>query len=324
MTMPTLIAADGALLERIYDDTWPTWSDGLSRADYERYNRAQMMTEWGAASLARVAWVEGAELLASAKRYRLELGFGGSEVPCLGIGAVFTPAHARGRGHAAALIEAMVEEAVREETRYALLFSEIDPAYYVRLGFEPVPITETYLGLKPQPRDGAPAVLVRGGDERDLDDIAAMHQARAAGYALAQHRSPAYARHAISKRRMLAAFSPPGMRQLEFFIAEEGASAVAYVVVSRGPEGQVLEEWGDRDPAGARLGAMLQVLAARTPAETVAPLRTWLPDEFLPPQLGRLDERQPHEVAMLRAIAPGGPSVSELARDAFFLKGDAF
>ena len=69
--MPTLVAAEGALLERVYDDTWPIWHDGLSRADYERFNRAQMMTEWGAANLARVAWVEGDELLASAKRYRI-------------------------------------------------------------------------------------------------------------------------------------------------------------------------------------------------------------------------------------------------------------
>ena len=73
--------------------------------------------------------------------------------------------------------------------------------------------------------------------------------------------------------RMLAAFSPPGMRQLEFFIAEEGASAVAYVVISRGPEGPVIEEWGDRDPAGARFGAMLQVLAWTG----CAPLPPWPP-----------------------------------------------
>lgn len=322
--MPIVTLATGPVLQQVLDETFSLWNDGLSRADYERFNRAQMMTEWGAANLARVAWVEGDELLASAKRYRIALSFEGVEVPCLGIGAVFTPPQLRGRGHAASLIEAMVDEAARAGIRYALLFSEIDPAYYARMGFEPIPITETHLGLKPQPREGAPAVLVRGGDDRDLADIAAMHQARAAGYALAQHRSPTYARHAIAKQRMLAALTPAGARHLEFFIAEEGASAVAYVVISRGPNGPVLEEWGDRDPTGARLGAMLQVLAARTPAETVAPVRTWLPDEFLPPQLERLDERQPREIAMLRALAPGGPSVSDLARDAFFLKGDAF
>ena len=43
-------------------------------------------------------------------------------------------------------------------------------------------------------------------------------------------------------------------------MAEEGASAVAYVVLSQNQYGWTLEEAGDRDPAGARLGAMLQVL----------------------------------------------------------------
>ena len=51
----------------------------------------------------------------------------------------------------------------------------------------------------------------------------------------------------------------------EFFVAEEGASAVAYVVLNVNANGWTLEEAGDRDPAGARLGAMLQVLLAREP-----------------------------------------------------------
>lgn len=320
--MPIVTAATGAVLQQVLDETFPLWGDGLSRADYERYNRAQMLTQWGASHLERVAWVEGGKALASAKRYTLELGFGGLAVPCLGIGAVFTSPQSRGRGHARALIEAMIEAAAREGMQFALLFSEIGPDYYARLGFEPLAITESTLGLRPQRREGAPAVLVRAGDDRDIADIAATHVKRAGTYAFALERSADYARHAITKRRMLAAFSPPGVRQLEFFIAEEGASAVAYVVISRGPEGPVLEEWGDRDPAGARLGAMLQVLAARTPAEVVAPLRTWLPDEFLPVQLETLDERSPREIGMVRAIAPAAPPI--LRDDVLFLKGDAF
>lgn len=322
--MPVLTVAEGPTLDRIYDETWTIWSDGLARAEYERFNRAQMLTPWGKTHLTRMAWVDGDELLASAKRYRLTLSLAGEAVPCLGIGAVFTPPSMRGRRHAAALIEAMIEEAAREGARYAFLYSEIDPVYYGRLGFEPIPLTETYLALKPQPRAGAPAVLLRAGDDRDLADIASMHQARAAGYALAQWRSPEYAGHALAKQRLLAALSPAGARRVEFFIVEEGASAVAYVVISQGPAGPVLEEWGDRDPSGARLGAILQVLAARTPAETPAPVRTWLPEEFLPPQLERVDEHQPREVAMVRAIASGGPSIIDLARDAFFLRGDSF
>lgn len=322
--MPTLTRAEGAILERIYDETWSLWGDGLTREAYARFNDAQMRTEWGAANLERVAWVDGGELLASAKRYWLTLSLSGEPVRCLGIGAVFTPPAMRGRGHAAAMIEAMIEAASRDGVEYALLYSEIGGDYYARLGFDALPLSETLVTLKPQPRPGAPAVLVRAGDDRDFADIATMHERRASGFLLAQQRSAGYARHAIAKQRMLAALSAPGVRHVEFFIAEEGASAVAYVAITHGLGGRVLQEWGDRDPTGARVGAMLQVLAARTPAEALEPMRTWLPDEFLPPQLEWLGTAAPREVPMLRRLAPGRPAAADLAGDLFLLKGDAF
>jgi GNAT superfamily N-acetyltransferase len=320
--MPQLIRATGSILSQIHEDTWSIWSDGLSREAYERYFRAQVATHWGAAHLERVAWVEGDQVLASAKRYQLTLRFGGSEVPCLGIGAVFTPPQSRGRGHAAALIEAMIEEAARDGAGFALLFSEIDPAFYARLGFEAVPITEAALGLLVQSREGAPAVLMRGGDDRDIDNMASMHAARAAAFGFTLVREPAYIRYAISKRRLLAALGPPGLRQVEYFVTEEGGNAVSYVVITRGPEGHVLEDWGDRDPSGARVGAMLQVLAARTPTEAAVPLRTWLPQGFEPPQLARVDERPAAEQCMIRGIGRDTPRLA--AEDVFYLKADAF
>ena len=322
--MPAVTPATGTVLQQIYDDTFSLWNDGLTRPDYERFNRAQMMTPWGTRHLERVAWMDGDTLLASAKRYGLTLAFDGVQVPCVGIGAVFTPPALRGRGHAPALIEALSEEAARDGFEYVFLYSEIDPAYYARFGFETIPVTETTIGLKPQKRAGAPAVLVRAGDERDIENIAGMHQVRAAAFAFSQHRSGDYVRHAIAKRRMLAAFSPPGVRQLDFYIAEEAASAVAYIAISRGPEGDVLEEWGDRDPTGARAGAMLQVMAARTPSETVAPLRTWMPRDFLPPQIEKVDERAPHETPMLRSSTPGKRIAVPPAAGVFLLKTDAF
>ena len=61
-------------------------------------------------------------------------------------------------------------------------------------------------------------------------------------------------------------------------IAEEGASAVAYVVISARGNAWTMEEVGDRDPAGARAGAILQALIAREPAEKRPAIGAWLPD----------------------------------------------
>ena len=322
MSPASVVTPTAAILSQIYDETWPIWSDGIDRGNYERFNRAQMSTPWGRTRLDRLALVDGDILLASAKRYRLTLRVAGEDVACLGIGAVFTPPDLRGRGHAAALIERMIEDAAAEGAGIALLFSEIDPAYYARLGFEQVPIGEATLALRPQKREGAPAILMRGGDDRDIDNIASMHEARAARYAFSLARTPDYVRHAISKRRLLAAFGASGLRHVEYFITEEGGNAVAYIVVTRGPEGHVLEEWGDRDPTGARVGAMLQVLVARTPAEGAVNLRTWLPVDFAPPQLERIEERPAAEAGMVRGIGRPAPRLD--AADVFYLKADAF
>ena len=323
MAAPRLVkAATNPILRQIYDETWPIWGEGLSREGYERYNRAQLAVPWSKTHLERVALMEGDTLLASAKRYGLTLRMDGVDTPGLGIGAVFTPPALRGRGHAAALIEAMIAAASAEGARCALLFSEIDPEYYARLNFGVVPVMSATLRLKSQKREGAPAVLVRDGADRDLDNIVAMHDARAAGYAFALKRDRDYVRYAISKRRLLAASGPAGLRTVEFLVTEEGGNAVAYIVVTRGPEGQILEEWGDRDPTGARVGAMLQVLAARTPAEDVAPLRTWLPADFAPPQLERIEERPATEVAMIRGLGRATPRID--AGGVFYLRADAF
>src|SRR5688500_6940413 len=107
------------------------WSDGLSRQAYARYNAAQMRTAWGSGHLQRLALVgDAGELLSSAKRYDFQATLDGEEMPVVGIGAVFTPEAARGRGHARAIVEEILAAATTDGARLALLFSEIDPAYY--------------------------------------------------------------------------------------------------------------------------------------------------------------------------------------------------
>jgi hypothetical protein len=123
-------------------------------------------------------------------------------------------------------------------------------------------------------------------------------------------RTPDLIKFNVVKRRVRAATSPIGSRTVEFFVSEEGHRPVAYVLLSRGPSGNLgdgpeamwLEACGDRDPTGARVGAMLQVLRARTLGESWPPLYAWLPDGWLPPQL-RIGGRAPaEEICMIRPL----------------------
>jgi hypothetical protein len=57
------------------------------------------------------------------------------------------------------------------------------------------------------------------------------------------------------------------------------------VVISATEGRWMIESCGDRDPTGARIGAILQMLIAREPAEHRPVISAWLPPGFLPPQV---------------------------------------
>ena len=317
-----VVFAEGELLERVLDSTYPVWHDGLSRRAYSQWSTAQLRTPWGRERLARVALVDdGGHLLSSAKRYRYDVRVDGRDGWMCGIGAVLTPPEHRGQGHAARLIEHIVEHARTEGAVLAGLFSEIGEAYYAQLGFRRVPVDEVTVNVKL--KGGSPAMLVRAGTERDYEAVSAMHAARTAGVRFTLRRDPQVLHYAISKKRLFAGLSAAGTHQLQFFVAEEGATAVAYVVLSGNQYGWTLEEAGDRDPAGARLGGMLQVLAAREPSQEVPLIRAWWPPSFpVPPQLNLSRRTDPKDVLMVRPL--DGAEYGWGAPDVFYWRSDYF
>jgi GNAT superfamily N-acetyltransferase len=317
-----MVVAEGDLLERILRSTFPVWHEGLTRRAYSQWNAAQLRTPWGRERLARFALLdEHDDCLASAKRYRHDVTVDGRDGWMCGIGAVFTPPERRGKGHAGTLIRLMLDEARSEGALVAGLFSEIGAPYYERLGFSTVPMDEVTVGVVG--KDGAPAMLVRAGVEADYAAICALHAARASGAGFALRRDPRALHYALSKKRLFAGLSPPGTRQFEFFVAEEGATAVAYVVFSQNQHGWTLEEAGDRDPAGARLGGMLQVLVAREPSHRLPVIRTWWPAAFpVPPQLRLSGRTDPKDVFMLLALAD--VRLPSRADEVFYWRSDYF
>jgi hypothetical protein len=132
--------------------------------------------------------------------------------------------------------------------------------------------------------------------------IAAMSAARSASSRLALDRSEDWIRYGITKRRLLCGLSAVGSRHVEFLVTEEAQRAVAYVVITV-HEGQwFVEDAGDQDPDGARVGAMLEALLARTPHLDPPEIRAWLPHGLRPPQLDVIQSQQAAEVLMIRPL----------------------
>jgi GNAT superfamily N-acetyltransferase len=317
-----VIVAEGALLDQITRLTYDIWNEGLSERAYSQWNAAQMRTPWGRTHLQRLALVDvSGRLLATAKRYRYRVRLDGRVGWMSGIGAVFTPPLQRGQGYASQLIEQLLEIERKEGALLAGLFSEIGTAFYGRLGFTPVPIDE--VTVRVERRKGAPAMLVRAGDDRDLPAVEAMHQVRSSGVRFALTRDKSMIHYALSKKRLLAGLGPLGLRQVEFVVAEEGASAVAYALLHENANGWTLEEAGDRDPSGARLGAMLQVLLAREPSAPVPVIRAWWPAALaVPPQVSLTDRAPAHDLFMVKPLAD--VPMPDKAEDVFYWHSDYF
>jgi predicted N-acetyltransferase YhbS len=312
-----LVRADGPVLEQILDVSFSLWGEGLTRRGYGQYNAAQLRTAWGERNLARLALVENGRLLATAKRYDLAARIGSRTIPVLGIGAVFTPPDLRGRGLARNLIDLMISEAAQDGIDAALLFSEIGPDYYARFGFTVVPIETVTLEVKAD-REGSPAVPVRTGDDRDIEQIAGIARRVSDRFPFALERGAEFIQFGLTRKRLLAGFSAGAARRVEFLVVEEGGTPAAYVVTTVSPFGRTLEECGDLDPSGARVGAILQLLRVAS-HDRAATLRAWLPPALLPPQLSIVGREPARDVMMTRGIDP-----PPRAEDVLYWHGDLF
>jgi hypothetical protein len=164
--------------------------------------------------------------------------------------------------------------------------------------------------------------LVRGGEDRDLAAIAAMGEARAGVSRFHLVRDVDFVKHAITRTRLLAGLGSAGARQVQFVIAQEGITAAADVVLSIADDTWTVEECGDRDPSGARAGAILQALIAREPAERRPVIRRWLPPGFVPPQVTTVSALPSAEVMMITALGAANEPPRLSGDDVLYWRSD--
>jgi hypothetical protein len=304
--LTTVAPAHGIILERVLDlHHRLRRTHGLSRRAYSQLDLAESRTTWGRRCRRRFALVTNAtEVLASATRYDLAGVLDHKSIRVHAVGDVLAAAPHGSDDHACALIEWLVGEATKDGADIALLLTDADALSSMPHGFEPIPMTELTLGIAQSPRHGAPMVLIRGGETRDFQAIVAMGQARAAPFRFSLDRDVDLLEYVITKKRLLAGLTPEGGRQLHFFIAEEGITAAAYVVISVTAGVWTIEECGDRDSSGARVGAMLQALIAREPAERRPIIQGWLPSGFMPPQVTILSMQPLAAHVAIRTLDP--------------------
>jgi hypothetical protein len=222
------------------------------------------------------------------------------------------------------LVAHLLEDAARDGADLALLFQTAGPAFPVPDGFAVVPTTDVELTVTESSRYGAPMTLVRGGEDRDIGAIVAMGHARVAPFRFHIDRDVDLIKHALTRKRLLAGLGLAGVRQLEFVIAEEGITAAAYIAISIVGDAWTIEECGDRDASGARVGAILQALIAREPAESRPVIRGWLPPGFIPPQVSIACAAAAPPLLLARALSSRVQGLHLTAGEVMFWRSDLF
>lgn len=306
-----------------------------------------------------VAPAVAATLRAGAWRYRFTGVLDEKPVRICGIGSIWAAPGQDADGQRQILMDRLIAEAEGDGTDLILL-CPATPTAPIPPGFTRLPTTDVTLTVIESTRRGAPMTLVRGGEDRDLAAIVAMDAARASQYRFHLDRDEALTRHAMTRLRLRAGLAPDGTRQLRFVIAEEGITAAAYLLISvtneapgpvspgdgptsgpasagdvpaRGPvspgdaptRGPVwtIDACGDRDPSGARVGALLQALVAIEPSRHRPRIHGWLPPGFQPPQITITAREPSREVVLVRDLrtAAAAPLVEQ---DVLFWRADLF
>lgn len=91
------------------------------------------------------------DVVSSAKLYQLQLLLEGTIYPAVGIGAVFTPERCRGQGNATRLLQMVADDVAQSGGKAILLFSDIAPAFYERLGYTAFPAFNWSIDVKSLP-----------------------------------------------------------------------------------------------------------------------------------------------------------------------------
>jgi hypothetical protein len=317
---------EGALLAQVLDADYAEGHHDLTRRAFTTYHTALSKAPWARRHQDVVALVdEQGRVLASARRSRIAGAVDGRPVEICVIGASAIGSRAARLGGADdggaqwELIEHLIDAAPAEGADVALVSSA---RASIPDGYQRLPLLEVELRVTESPRHGAPMTMVRGGEDRDLQAIVAQGDVRARPFRFHLNRDPDLVKFAVTKKRLLAGLAPAGARQLRFVIAEEGTTAAAYLVLSVAGRAWMIEECGDRDASGARVGAMLQALIAEYPAERRPVIRAWLPPGFVPPQVTILSSHPAGELLLVRSLNPAITLPALAAADVLYWHSD--
>ncbi len=316
-------AADLALLARIVELRHRHAAVPLTAAAFARWQQAQSRTAWGRTHITQMALMDGDLLRASAACYHVPAVLDSRDVRVLAAGDLLP--HTSNLDDTRALVEQMLVDATASGDAVMVIGARERPSWADELGFADITPSTVELACPTTRRPGAPMLSIRAGEDSDLTHIVGMGDtAWATARRFHLTRDADFIKHGIVVDRLLAGLSPLGTLRLEFFATEEGTNAAAYVVLRVTEDGWVLQQCGDRDPTGARVGAIIQALVARDPTAVAPRIRAWLPPGVVPPQVRTTPSDASLGCVLARVLEPASDTAPLTAADSLYWRSDCF
>jgi predicted N-acetyltransferase YhbS len=300
--MPDTLAIHSASPDEVvaaHRNVFDLWGKGRSLSDHIRYrltSPAHRRARW------IVGCVEG-EVVTSLGCHPFRFRVRGESVSGVGIASVYTRAEYRRRGFAARLLEWVHRDESERGTGLAVLFSDIDPGYYARLGYAPCAAFQGWY----RPRD-VPARTLRGPfrlvECRGSDAISDM----AWLYDESERASPLSVARDESDWQVLVGKSPDDE---SFWLESPSGARVGYIrLAPQGNARRIMDDAvsGDDEELAESLYAALIASAQARGIETVG---GWLRDRPATRRFFSLSPRR-HANTILRPIAWRGPLDDDL------------
>jgi GNAT superfamily N-acetyltransferase len=160
MTNPLERATETDLAE-LDEASHGEWGYGLPLAAHRARERTLRESPWSRGG--HTGWVlrQGAEILASCETYAMPCQVHGEPGTAWGIASVFVRPSLRGKGYASELLQALAERLSSEaKARALILFSDVGPSLYERLGYRARPAWDRVLEPSRAPLEEGPWRLI--------------------------------------------------------------------------------------------------------------------------------------------------------------------
>lgn len=242
----------------------PIWGGGLEVDRFVTFQRRLADSAEAEDRYRLLGLFEGGGFLSAMKAYDLGGSLARAPMRVLGIGAVFTPEPLRRRGHAFAMLRLAMDDYALHGFSAAMLFSDIDAAYYERLGFRAMQSRECLVELAALPKPSGGFRAAAPGEESAIAALLAGGRAQEESFTLS--RDDWTLRLQLRRLRELA--RARGNGEPEWGIRVEGRAGDAAAAVRLGRETlDLLDAGWTTDAARTKLlGALRDCLnrSART------------------------------------------------------------